>query len=391
MKKYLNGFTAALGLLASGCVEPFELESDKYENLVVVEGTITNENKNQLILLSTTYELEEEGPSPLSNAQVRVIDDTDTYIFEEGNPGEYVSVYPFRAEEGRSYQLEFITPGERYYKSDPVQFAGTTTIEDVYAQRGSNIEGDPGIEIRVNGSGTSGNTGYYRYEYEETYKIQSFFFKSQDIILDENGNIDLVPKSKEEYTCYKTDLSQNIVISNTNTLNQDNVQGELLRFIGSRNPVFAHRYSILVKQFGISKEAYSYYNTLKDISESESLFSQVQPGHVPGNIYSVNDPDENVLGFFGVSSVTEKRVFFNYTDFYNLNDAHRPTFTPYCPRIRPTTFEYLLELMSSGSYRFFDDIGIGPPTNRPRYRLVYADCVDCTQIGSNEVPEFWEE
>ncbi|HSI69555.1 MAG TPA: DUF4249 domain-containing protein [Gillisia sp.] len=386
------GFIAALGLLASGCVEPIEFEGEIYESMVVVEGTITNEEKNQAILLSTTYKLEEEGPSPLRNAEVRVIDDTGgIFIFEEETPGEYVSVNSFRAEEGRSYQLEFTTPGGRNYTSDPVQFSGTTIIEDVFAVPGTNVEGDPGIEIRVDGRGTASNTGYYRYEYEETYKIVSFFFKSKDIILDENGNIDLVPKSKEEYTCFKTDPSQNIVISNTNTLNEDNVQGELLRFIRSDNPIFAHRYSILVRQYGISREAYSFYQTLNNLSDSENLFSQVQPGYLQGNISSLNNPDENVLGFFSVSSVAEKRVFFNYTDFYNLNDGHRPTFTPYCPRIRPSTFTYLVELLSTGSYRFFEDLGVGPPTNSARYRLVSAPCVDCTLIGSNEVPEFWEE
>lgn len=379
-------------MFAASCVEPIEFESDTYESMVVVEGTITNEEKDQVILLSTTSKLEEEGPSPLGNAQVRVIDDTGTiYIFEEAAAGEYVSASPFKAEEGRSYQLEFTTRGEGKYISDPVQFSGTTIIEDVFAVPGTNIEGDPGVEIRVDGRGTANNTGYYRYEYEETYKIVSQFFKSKDIILDENGNIDLVPKSKEEYTCYKTDPSRNIVISNTNTLDEDNVQGELLRFIGSDNPVFAHRYSILVRQYGISREAYSFYKTLLDLSDSDNLFSQVQPGYLPGNIHSLSNPDENVLGFFGVSSVAEKRVFFDYTDFYNLSDGHRPTFTPSCPRTRPSNFNYLVELLNTGRYLFFDDLSVGPPTNSPRYILVPAECVDCTLIGSNEVPEFWEE
>lgn len=393
INKYIIGFISSLGLLASSCVEPFEFESEIFDTAVVVEGTITNEEKNQEILLSTTYKLEEEGPLPLENSEVRVTDDTGRiYAFEEGTPGKYISVNQFKAEEGRSYQLEFSTPGGRNYSSDPVQFSGTTIIEDVYAQRGTNIEGNIGIEIRVNGRGNSGNSGYYRYEYEETYKIVSPFFKTQDLVLDANGNVAKVPKTKEEYTCFKTDASQNIVISNTNTLNEDNVQGELLRFIRSDNPIFAHRYSILVKQYSISREAYSFYQTLKDLSESESLFSQIQPGYLPGNLYSLNNPDENVLGFFSVSSVTQKRVYFNYRDFYDVNEGPRPSFTPYCPRDRPFNFSTLVMWINSNNYSFFEDLLPGPPTNSPsRYVFVAAKCVDCTLVGSNVIPEFWEE
>lgn len=391
INKYIIGIIAALGLLAQSCVEPFDYKSETFESAVVVEGTITNEEKNQKILISTTYRLEEDGPVPLSNAEVRVTDDSGRiYVFEEETPGIYVSVNPFKAEQGRSYELKFTTQGGRNYASDPVQFSGTTIIEDIYAQTGNNLEGIRGVEIRVNGKGTPGSSGYYRYEYEETYKIISPYFKSQDIILDSNGNVALVPKTKEEYTCFKTDLSQNIVISNTNSLNEDNVQGELLRFIPRENPVFAHRYSILVKQYGISREAYAYYQTLKDLSESESLFSQIQPGYLPGNIYSLDNPDENVLGFFSVSSVTEKRVFFNYNDFYSLNEGRRPTFSPYCPEDIPENFQDLVEKIKSNRLRFFEDLDITPPNNTPtRYVFVLAECVDCTLIGSNIVPEFW--
>lgn len=393
INKYITGLIATLALLAQSCVEPFEYKSETFESAIVVEGTITNEEKTQKIMISTTYQLEEDGPVPLGNAEVRVTDDSGReYVFEEEAPGIYVSENPFKAEEGRSYKLEFTTQGDRNYASDPVQFSGTTIIEDVYAQLGNNIEGVTGIEIRVNGKGTPGSSGYYRYEYEETYKIISPFFKSEDIILDSNGNVAIVPKTKEEYTCFKTDPSQNIVISNTTSLNEDNVQGELLRFIPRENPIFAHRYSILVKQYGISREAYAFYQTLKDLSESESLFSQIQPGYLPGNIYSLNNPDENVLGFFGVSSVTEKRAYFNYKDFYNVNEGPRPSFTPYCPREIPTNFTTLVQWINSSAYVLFEDLLPTPPTNVPtRYVFVTAECVDCTLIGSNVVPEFWEE
>lgn len=390
---YVIFFLAALGLLVQSCVEPYEFETEVFDSALVVEGTITNEEINQKIMISTTYKLEENGPVPLRNANLNVKDNTGmTYSFQENSPGIYLSTEPFKAEEGRSYQLEFTTSDGRSYASDPAQYSGSTIIEDIFAQRIEDLEGNSGVEIRVNSRGTSGSSGFYRYEYEETYKIVSPFFKSQDIILDQNGNVNLVPKSKEEFTCFKTETSRNIVISNTNTLSEDNVRGELLRFIRKDNPIFAHRYSILVKQYVISREAYSFYQTLKDLSESESLFSQIQPGYLSGNIYSLDDENENVLGFFSVSSVTEKREYFNYSDFYGPGEGPRPTFTPYCPLTTPTNFQSLVQMINDPGLRFFEDKDVLPPNNTPsRYVFVTADCVDCTLVGDNVAPDFWEE
>ena len=390
---YVIIFLAALGLLVQSCVEPYEFETEVFDSALVVEGTITNEEINQKIMISTTYKLEENGPAPLTGAMVSVKDNTGTtYNFQESSPGIYLSSELFKAETGRSYQLEFVTSNGKRYGSDPVQLSGSTIIEDIFAQRVETLEGNSGIEIRVNGRGTQGSSGYYRYEYEETYKIVSPFFKSQDIILDQNGNVGLVPKSKEEFTCFKTETSRNIVISNTNTLSEDNVRGELLRFIRKDNPIFAHRYSILVKQYVISREAYSFYQTLKDLSESESLFSQIQPGYLSGNIYSLDNENENVLGFFSVSAVTEKRAYFDYSDFYGPGEGPRPTFSPYCPLTTPTNFQTLVQMINDPGLLFFEDKDVIPPNNTPnRYVFVTADCVDCTLLGSNIVPDFWEE
>ena len=100
---YVIFFLAALGLLVQSCVEPYEFETEVFDSALVVEGTITNEEINQKIMISTTYKLEENGPVPLRNANLNVKDNTGmTYSFQENSPGIYLSTEPFKAEEGRS-------------------------------------------------------------------------------------------------------------------------------------------------------------------------------------------------------------------------------------------------------------------------------------------------
>ena len=82
-----------------------------------------------------------------------------------------------------------------------------------------------------------------------------------------------------------------------------------------------NRYSILVKQYVQSLAAHTYYETLKEISDNGSILSQTQPGFFRGNISSVDNPREKVIGFFEVSSYSEKRIFFNFSDLFPKTPA----------------------------------------------------------------------
>ena len=60
----------------------------------------------------------------------------------------------------------------------------------------------------------------------------------------------------------------------------------MVRFINRNNYIISHRYSILVRQFVQSNEAFTFYETLNDLSRNESLFSETQPGFLAGNVSS---------------------------------------------------------------------------------------------------------
>ncbi|RFN58379.1 DUF4249 domain-containing protein [Marixanthomonas ophiurae] len=378
-----------------GCVEEIDFETETFESALVVEATITNETKLQTITLSRTFQFEEDGPSAEANATVSVTDSMgNQYSFEETDiPGVYQSSTTFSAQPDRDYQLSIITANGRSYSSSPVALESTTQIDDLYVERETNESGEVGVSIFVDSYNPNEQETYYRFEYEETYKIVSPLRGSKDIeVISFNPpEVELVPKTREEEVCYATQQSKSILLASTNLLAQDRLSRYEVRFIKRINPIISQRYSILVKQNSISRDTYRFYEKLKSFSESESLFSQVQPGFIEGNIFSLESDTEKVIGIFNVASVSSQRMFFNYSDLF-AEDESPGTFVDDCRLTRPE-LPLLVNQVESGLIKFVleatgpgnPDIGFGP------YFIAQKPCVDCTVFGSNVVPEFWEE
>lgn len=388
-RTYFTFLFMVLGTILSSCVEPFIAYTQKFERVLVIGGNITNELKQQQIFLAHTFTLEDDGPSGEENANVKVVESGgNEYLFSETVPGTYVSTIVFRAVPNRDYQLFVTTEDGMSYSSETMQLPTDTALGNLYAERITTDLGKDGIAIYVDSEDPTNSSKYYRYEYEETYKIIAPRWNSKELLVieGENPSIDIVPRSMDEWVCYRTDISQNITLTASNELNEDRVTKFLVRFINRDNYILSHRYSILVRQYIQSLESYTFYETLRNFSGSESLFSETQPGFLTGNIFSDDDPDEKVLGYFDVSSVSEKRIFFDYIDFF---DGERlPPFVDPC-RVGAPIFG-LLDLIRWDFIKYIKlnegEISPGGP-----YLTVPQVCGDCTALGNPEIPEFWTE
>ncbi|MDT0607746.1 DUF4249 domain-containing protein [Croceitalea rosinachiae] len=383
-----------ISLCFYGCIEPFEAEFSDFESAIVVEATITNEMKQQQVFLTRTFEFEADGPSAESNANVRVIAGSVTFNFEETNPGVYVSTQAFAALPNTAYQLRIETQDGRSYSSNEILLPPATQIDGVRAERMTNDDGDDGIAILVDSFDPTGSSVNYRYTYEETYRVIAPDWSPFDLEEASEGSCEMVKvaKENEERTCYGTDFSNEIILTNTSDLQEDRVSNFMVRFINRNNYIISHRYTILVRQLIQSNVAFSFYETLGQFSGSESLFSETQPGFLEGNVFSEQDEEEKVLGFFDVASVTEKRIFFNYTDFYP--DEPLPPYVSPCRRSAPVLSEFgsciLLPIYETNAVRFAADNDT-PQAGEGPFFIVQRACGDCTVLGGAEVPEFWTE
>nr|WP_294782488.1 DUF4249 domain-containing protein [uncultured Flavobacterium sp.] len=407
-------FIVVLTAVISSCTTPYNYTTNSFENAIVIEATITNQLKKQEVKLSRTYKFEDEGPVFETGATVSVADDLGTvYGFNEQN-GLYVSAAPFKAVPGRTYQLHVKTKDGKSYSSTAEKLTTETNLNEIVADV-TTKEGVRGVEIRAKSFDPENTSKYYRYEYEETYKVVAPKWTPYEAIaVPKNAGIapgDLIIKqrTKEARICYSTKKSDAIILTSTNDLSEDRVDFQV-RFIPSTDYAIANRYSILVKQFVQNQSSFSFYQTLSKISGSESLLSQTQPGFLAGNIKSDSDSSEKVIGFFDVSSYSDKRIFFNFSDLFpNEKTPDYPYNCPmtlteaqakehlllYCfetgrtPQCHGFTAYGAINLGKSVYFAGYNFLGRVPDDGTITLEIYNTECGDCTSFSSNMRPLFW--
>ena len=397
-----SSYCTALLMVVYSCVEEIDIiEEVNFEDALVIEANITDELKEQMIAMSRSYRFEDEGANPETNAKVSVSANEDkVYAFTESSssPGLYVSDEVFRAEPGVDYRLIVTTSQGDSYTTRPVQLPQASKIDRVYGSREVNSIGTELLVIKVDSYDPTRSSNYYRYEYEETYKIIAPNWVNREFVIlqDEYGNDLAFPgfetRSLDELECYNTDISNSIIQTSTTELSEDRVSGFPVRNITTDNAILSHRYSILVRQYVQSLEAFSYYDLLNQLSASGNALTQIQPGFIESNIFSTTDRDEKVLGFFDVSSVTEERIFFNYEDFFPGEPL--PPYFVSCrisaPPIATPAGTPLKDAIQAGLVKYFQDHQPPEQFSGP-FDVVPTPCGDCTALGQTDPPEFWIE
>ncbi|GAA0729400.1 hypothetical protein GCM10009430_39540 [Aquimarina litoralis] len=400
-RRVVLGFLVLFGLNA--CTEPFDLSNENIEDFLVVNARITDELTNHRIVLSRTIGFGNNvRPIYESGATIVVTENNATnYSFSEIESGIYESDQEFRAVSGQEYQLSIRTQNGLSYRSDKVIAPQQGSLDEVYVKRMRNEDGVDGVGIFVNSFDPSGNSKFYRFGYEETFRVSAPLWISVDVepkLTPDGIGFRLVERPESQKVCYQTQLSNNINLVNTSGFAEDRIQDLPIRFIPADDIVVAERYSILVNQFIQTQEAQSFYRVLDDFSGSDNLFAQIQPGFIGGNIFLENDPDTKALGFFDVSSLSQKRVFFDHDDF--LGDL--PPFELDCEEVVPPqpansniSIEERLEILRgfiiANKARLKVPPYIPPPGEFPTFVFIPRECGDCTALGKAEAPEFWIE
>lgn len=369
-------------IISFGCIEEFTPETIDFKDVLVIEGTITNRFENQTIKLSRTANFEAAGPSEESNAEVTITTDSNvTYNFVESGPGIYQSTTSFSAQPNINYQLSIKTNDGKQYLSENAQLtASSSEIENINASITENKLGEKGFTVSVSSFDASGNSQFYGYEFEETYQIVARFWSPFQFIVTSRNPFSFAVgrKTEEDRVCFNTIENQGRVVTSSDRISVDRITDFPLTFIALDDIKISSRYSILVRQYTQSSKSFNFYRIMNDFSNVESVFSQIQPGLITGNISSIDNPDEVVIGFFEVSAVTEKRVFIN------REDITEELYDWPCSIFQPMSLELMNIRIKDGSIVYFED---GSPS--PIFFVTEKECGDCRTYGSNVKPDFW--
>lgn len=362
-------------LLTTGsCITQFIPETGDIKEFLVVEGLITDQNRSNTILLSKSSLLNSKFKKLPVAGYVAITDNLENnYILREKKTGTYVTdSLKFRGVVGRKYVLKINAEGYNYL-SDTMEMKSVPPIDAIQSEKIYNDtyhlgELTPGYQVFVSTFDPTGKTGYYRWNFTETWEFRLPYNHSSIV----------------NRVCWKSDYSRTVYIKTTKSLTEDRVIRFPLNFITAETDRLAFKYSLLLKQYSLNEAEYLYWDKIQKINQATGGLYDVVPISVKSNIRCIEDPAMDVLGYFSVSAVSEQRIFINpglsgIPDLYKdcPNDTI-PSWIP-DPRIGKSVF-VIMEYMYPNQTR-----------GDPYYIITYNKaCHDCSLSGSKVKPDYWD-
>jgi hypothetical protein len=369
-----------------GCKKPYtpKIVSGK-TNYLVVEGVINTGNDSTIFKLSRTVSLNTQVDSTFEPAaQVTLESDQNTsYLIPEIGHGKYAAP-ALGLDNTRKYRLRVKTTDRKEYVSDFVAPIYTPPIDSI----GFTIN-NQSIQIYANAHNINTNARYYRWDYAETWKFHAKYHSLYVF----NGT-DIVPRTLDQlniYYCYANNVSTSIVLGSTAALAQNVVYQAPITNIESTSEKIGMRYSILLHQYGLSKDAFYFYQNLKKNTEQLGSIFDAQPSTIAGNMHCVTNPSIPVIGYVTATNVQVKRVFI---DNLQLPRLWQVTYPYDCPLDLYLFCEYLgcqNEVKSHLMFPGSPEIPVDSLQGGVGYTAAGKLCVDCTLRGTTKAPDFWRE
>ncbi len=374
------GISLLLGLFS--CIDPYEPDIGEMQDLMVVNGYITDVPGEHRVEVSRTSPYNYPAYIPVEECVVRVEDNYGEGVtYEERSPGVYAADLdePFLGV-GKAYKLYVFTMDGKEYQSDYDSMLPCPKLENLVYKVEKRETENPlithyGIQFYVDVKGGGNDSRNFLWKMEETFEYHSTYLIQY--IWNDGDMIQFIPPTDSLYICYRTQSVKEVYTASTRYLAANELHGYPLNFVSNQTNKLLIKYSLLVRQYSLSEDAFLYWDRItRMLNESGGLY-ETQPSVTYGNTYNANDAEEKVLGYFYASQVKEKR----------LTTKERFDF----PIPRPTcdldTISSFSELQGGLYYLISlnEFLGVGPP-----YGTAHPACFNCRlRGGTTEPPEWW--
>ncbi len=367
-----------LVIFYSSCIEEYNPKLDNYNNLIVVDGEITNEEGPYTVILRVSSNLDYYKNIYIKGAKVIIEAKSGVReLLTEVSPGVYITAKNgIRGRIGEEYRL-IIQNGNKTYKSEfaelkkPIEISSISSDIENHVIKEENVSFS-GYQFYVSSGVSVDSINYFAWFLNATYKLET------------NLPIELVyegyfhkPKFADTLkTCYVSYNLNQFYTGTTSNLIGNRIIKKPLVFVPTNDDKLRIRYSLQVKQYTFDKNAFNFWKQIEKINSSNSSLYNSQPFQVKGNLKNLDDENEAVLGYFTVAGVSSKRVFVDNPIIYESRDC------------------------SVGVEKVFEFISISDKSDWPIYLtrnkdgvLGIADgvCIDCTSEKGAELkkPWFW--
>lgn len=355
-------------ILLAGCKEEFHppVSNSTNYNYLVVEGNIVAGDDSTFVHLTRTVPVSDTSIiQPELNASITVESENgSTYPLQEKGNGFYFAP-PLNISTNENYRLHIITSNGKEYASEYVPVKITPPIDSISWK----LDENTGVTIYATAHDATGNTRYYRWDYVETWERRSQ--DSSVLIYDPSlHNVRYRVPAEQVYRCWNTDTSSEILIANTAGLSADVLFEKPLTNMPYGSYKINWVYSIDVKQYALTEQAYEYWENLKKNTEEQGGIFGPQPFADYGNIRCLTDASEPVLGYISANSVSQQRIYIYWRDVQ----------WPYAYRecVDTTVTKEMIETVYSGPI-FLPVTYVFQPPGAVFGRS--AECVDCRLNG----------
>jgi hypothetical protein len=390
------GLVLALSALLYACKEKYlPAVKDINVNCLVVDGFINTGADSTIFNISRTFKLDIKATvAPEKGAIVNLESDGGLSVTLPElpfKPGTY-AVPALNLDQTKKYRLRIRTKDSRTYLSDFVESKISQPIDNIQYDFNDN-----NLNVYTNTRDPSGKSVYYRYSYIETWDYKSVlrsYLKVENHQLKER---DINILGDFIYYCWQNKPSNEIVLGTTTSLTEDRLNDFRVINIPSSSAKLKSGYSVLIKQNVLTKEAFEFWENMKKNTEQVGSLFDAQPSQLRGNIHSVTDNSEIVIGFVSAGTVTQKRLMLSYFQLPKEWKA-LPVDNTECKETSVNfafgTSEYQNLILNPDKanfipveYFYVDAVGIVGITANSRFT-----CVDCRlQGGTNIKPSYWIE
>jgi hypothetical protein len=398
-------------LIVCSCKKPYNppLKNIPATGFLVVEGSVNSGSDSTFIKLSRSVSLASKiVANPELNATVTVQNDQNlSYPLMAIGNGFYACA-GLNLDNSRMYRLYIKTANNEQYASDFATILNSPPIDSISYDFNGNNTG-PGANVYANTHDPTGTVKYYRWDYQETWEFQSAF---QSAFISNGDSVVLRNQITDQiFRCWRSDTSSNIILGSSAKLSQGVIFNTPLTFIPSADERVGFDYSILVRQYALTADAYNFYGNIKKNSEQLGSIFDAEPSEISGNIHCITNPAEPVIGYLSIGNVTSQRIFIKKQQVPNGWTTIIPYYAGCQLSNDPLYFDgccsFIAHTPNGAVYNQVDayinyDIGhypfplipidaIGMPGHPPTgYTAATKECTDCTLRGTNVEPSYWQ-
>jgi hypothetical protein len=294
-------------ILLANCISPYDPQIVQENPKIVVDGLITDHAGPHKVSLaySTAYNNNESVFGRYIEKATVIIQDSDGLQtpLNYTRAGIFETPQGMKGEVGKSYFVKVILSDGREYQSTPEELKYVPPIDTVFGEYNELKEGflRGEFDLSLEAIDTPEKDEYYFWTWTH-YEFKKYC----SLIPSSYDGVTYAIKCCED--CWAIEQCNGCI----NILSDKLINGKKMSVPITKIPYDSKDpYFLLIEQRSLTKEAYSFWKAVsQQINNSGGIFDK-PPVTIRGNLFNVNDNEEQVLGFFGASSVRTKPIYFD--------------------------------------------------------------------------------